>query len=271
MPELPEVETTKNGISKPLLGKSISEVCIYQPKLRWPVPENITNDLKNKTLKQIKRRGKYILLTFENGTLLIHLGMSGRLCITQKSHAPKKHDHVDFYFEDGKCLRYTDPRRFGSILWTAEHPSKHKLLMHLGPEPLTCDFNGEHLFHLSRKRSVTIKQFIMDSKTVVGVGNIYASEALFLSGISPTRAAGKISRKRFDTLAKEIKAVLEKAIEAGGTTLKDFLSASGKPGYFIQKLHVYGREDEPCSKCKKPIKKITIGQRSSYYCSSCQT
>lgn len=270
MPELPEVETTKNGITKPLLGKTITRVNIYQPKLRWPVPESIIEDLKNKTLEQIKRRGKYLLLKFKPGTLLIHLGMSGRLHIVDAAIAPEKHDHVDFYFNN-ICLRYRDPRRFGCILWTPDNPYQHKLLKTLGPEPLTCDFNGEHLFKLSRHRNITIKQFIMDSKIVVGVGNIYASEALFLSGISLSRAAGKISRKRFDTLAKNIKLVLEKAIKAGGTTLKDFLSVSGKPGYFSQKLHVYGRDGEPCLTCKKPIKKIIIGQRSSYYCPSCQT
>ncbi|MCH9644701.1 MAG: bifunctional DNA-formamidopyrimidine glycosylase/DNA-(apurinic or apyrimidinic site) lyase [Gammaproteobacteria bacterium] len=271
MPELPEVETTRCGISKPLINAHITKIQIRQPQLRWPIPTTIKTTLRSQRCNNITRRSKYLLLHFDKGTLLIHLGMSGRLAILNPAPKPQKHDHVDIHFDNDYCLRYTDPRRFGCILWTKDNPYQHKLLKTLGPEPLTCDFNGETLFRQSRNRKRCVKEFIMDSKIVVGVGNIYASETLFLAGILPTRAAGNISRKRYDLLAECIKQVLKKAIRAGGTTLKDFRKADGKAGYFAQQLNIYGRDNEKCLQCNTLIQKIIIGQRSSFYCKQCQT
>ena len=269
MPELPEVETTRRGIEPHLLNHTIKSVIVRHRGLRWPIPGNLEKQLAGQRIKSITRRGKYILLGVKSGTVIIHLGMSGSLRRVKCSVAPEKHDHVDFVLGQ-HCIRFKDPRRFGVILFTKDDPLQHKLLKHLGPEPLNKEFNGDYLFQRSRNRKISIKQFIMDSKVVVGVGNIYASESLFYAGINPNRQAGKISKARYLELAKAIKKVLRAAIKQGGTTLQDFTNSDGKPGYFKQKLAVYGREGEPCIQCGKPIKHLVQGQRASYYCSHCQ-
>ncbi|MGH1470410.1 MAG: bifunctional DNA-formamidopyrimidine glycosylase/DNA-(apurinic or apyrimidinic site) lyase [Cellvibrionaceae bacterium] len=270
MPELPEVETTRRGIAPHVIDKTVRQVVVRHPQLRWPIPQHIVEDLPRKRILSIDRRGKYLLFKFKAGFLIIHLGMSGSLRIIDSAIEPGKHDHFELQLSSGKSLRLTDPRRFGAVLWTAEPLTEHKLLSHLGPEPLTDEFNAEMLFKRSRKRSVPMKTLLMDSKTVVGVGNIYANESLFLSGIRPTRPAKNMTRKQSETLVEQIKHVLDKAIKAGGTTLKDFTGGDGKPGYFQQQLFVYGREGEPCSKCDSQLKQIRIGQRSTVYCPQCQ-
>lgn len=269
MPELPEVETTKRGIEPHLLNRTIKSVVIRHRGLRWPIPANLEKELSGQRVNSITRRGKYILVNVKSGTLIIHLGMSGSMRKTKCSEPAEKHDHVDFVLGQ-YCIRFRDPRRFGAILFTKEDPLQHKLLKSLGPEPLDKAFNAEYLFQRSRDRKVSVKQFIMDSKVVVGIGNIYASESLFYAGINPNRAAGKISKPRYTELVRSIKKVLHAAIKQGGTTLQDFTNSEGKPGYFKQKLAVYGREGEPCIQCGKPIKHLVQGQRASYYCSHCQ-
>jgi formamidopyrimidine-DNA glycosylase len=270
MPELPEVETTVTGIRPLITEQKITNVIIREARLRWPIPPELPELLKGQTVISVTRRAKYILIQFKNSTLLIHLGMSGNLRFIDKNLKPAKHDHVDIIFSDGNCLRFHDPRRFGAILWTNELVEDHKLLRNLGPEPLQDKFDVNYLYDRSRKRSISIKQFIMDSKVVVGVGNIYASESLFLAGIHPTRTSGRISRARYQKLCLAIKSVLSSAIKQGGTSLKDFKNVDGKPGYFKQKLNVYGRADKACKKCSRSIKHITQNNRSSYYCSRCQ-
>jgi formamidopyrimidine-DNA glycosylase len=270
MPELPEVETTCRGITPHCLNQSVKKIIIRQAKLRWPIPQQIKKILPGERLNKIERRGKYILLHFNVGTLLIHLGMSGSLRILPIDALANKHNHFDMLFNNGLCLRFHDPRRFGSILFTKDDPYSHKLLANLGPEPLTNAFNSNYLFDVSRNKSVNIKQLIMNSKIVVGVGNIYASEALFLAGIHPRRSAGKISKQRYQRLTDAIKSVLTDAIKQGGTTLRDFTSSDGKPGYFSQQLNVYGREGQSCPQCGNLIKKIILAQRASYYCGKCQ-
>lgn len=270
MPELPEVETTRRGIAPHIENNTISAVIVRNRNMRWPIPNGLNAKLKNQKIISITRRAKYLLIKTEIGTLILHLGMSGSLRILATTEAVEKHDHFELQFKDGICLRLRDPRRFGSVLWTKDDPLKHKLLIKLGPEPLDKEFNSELLFQKSRKRKTSIKQFIMDAKIVVGVGNIYASEALFISGINPKRLAGKITKKHSLDLTRAIKKILTQAIKQGGTTLKDFKSSDGKPGYFQQKLKVYDRKGETCVNCKKPIKQITLGQRSTFYCSNCQ-
>ncbi len=272
MPELPEVETVRRGITPVVLHQRIQSITIRQPKLRYPIPSHLNTTLPGLHVCNITRRSKYLLLETELGSLIIHLGMSGRLHALKEATPPTKHDHVDILFENGICLRYHDPRRFGMILWTQDHPTQHPLLVQLGPEPLTDDFNADYLFAQAQKRKVPVKQFIMDSKVVVGVGNIYASESLFQAAIAPQKAAYTLSKSHCQVLVDEIKNVLHKAIIAGGTTLKDFSSADGKPGYFQQELFVYGREQQHCFKCHDGhIKKMTQGQRSTFYCSVCQS
>jgi formamidopyrimidine-DNA glycosylase len=270
MPELPEVETTCRGISPHLLHKTIDSVILRRFKLRWDIEKNLSSILQGQRVKQIYRRAKYILIEFETGTLIIHLGMSGSLRWLNSTIQPEKHDHVDFVFDEN-CLRYRDPRRFGAILWTESPVLKHRLLATLGVEPLSDDFTAEYLYQQSRHRKVPVKTFIMDSHTLVGVGNIYACESLFKSAIDPRRLANKISLKRYRVLVDEIKKVLEKAIQQGGTTLKDFSSSDGKLGYFQQSLAVYGRIGLPCIQCQNSIKKIKQAQRSTFYCSQCQS
>lgn len=269
MPELPEVETSRRGISPHIIGAKITNVIIRQAQLRWLVPADLPDRIKNKNLLSIDRRAKYLLLNFESGTVLIHLGMSGNVRICPLGDAPQKHDHVDFVFD--RCLlRYTDPRRFGSVLWLGLTPFESKLLAHLGPEPLSNEFSGKYLYQLSKGRKLAVKQFIMDQKVVTGVGNIYATEALFHVGINPIRATGNISLKRYELLVLAIKETLEAAIKQGGTTLKDFVGGDGKPGYFQQTLHIYGKSGENCPKCDSVLKSIKLAARNSVYCPNCQ-
>jgi len=270
MPELPEVETTCRGIQNHILGETISSVIVRNRQLRWPVSACLKTKLQGEMIQKVHRRGKYILLQVERGTTLIHLGMSGSLSIVGASLPAGKHDHIDFVLTTGKCLRLRDPRRFGSVLWAGKTPMQHKLLKYLGPEPLSKDFAGAYLYAKSRQRRQAIKTFIMDSRLVVGVGNIYASESLYRCGIHPGRAAGKIAMRRYENLTTSIKQVLNEAIASGGTTLRDFVSGDGKPGYFARQLLVYGRAGTPCHVCNNPIRHISLGQRSTYYCPSCQ-
>lgn len=270
MPELPEVETTRSGIAPHIENNIISNVIVRNRNLRWPISSGLKNKLSHQKVIAVTRRAKYLLIQTEAGTLIMHLGMSGSIRILKSKESVEKHDHFELQFKDGCCLRLRDPRRFGAVLWTKDDPLTHKLLINLGPEPLDNEFNADHLYQKSRNRKITIKQFIMDNKIVVGVGNIYASESLFLSGINPRRQAGKITKQNSEDLTAAIKKILRQAIKQGGTTLKDFTSSTGKPGYFQQQLKVYNRFNEPCLKCNKAIKQITLGQRSTFYCPNCQ-
>ncbi len=269
MPELPEVETTLRGIEKPLSGAKIECLRIRDSRLRWPIPDDLGARVEGRRIVSLQRRAKYILINLEPGSLIWHLGMSGSMRIVNKSTELRKHDHVDLVLSNEVILRYNDPRRFGCLLW-ADDALAHPLLRSLGPEPLDAEFNGTYLYKKSRGRRIAIKSFIMDQKVVVGVGNIYASEALFLAGIRPARQASRISLARYDALAVHIKGVLQRAIAQGGTTLRDFSQADGRPGYFEQQLHVYGREKQPCTLCGHAISNKVIGQRASYYCPKCQ-
>ena len=268
MPELPEVETTLRGIRPHLEGQTLREVVVRERRLRWPVSDELLT-LRDVRVLGLRRRAKYLLIALEGGELLIHLGMSGTLRVVDATVPLRKHDHVDLLMGSGKVLRFNDPRRFGTVLYQAGDVP-HALLAKLGPEPLSEAFNGEWLFQRSRGRKVAVKSFIMDNATVVGVGNIYAQESLFLAGIHPSRAAGKVSRARYERFAEAIKTVLGRAIDAGGTTLKDFTRADGQPGYFAQALNVYGRAGEPCLHCKALLKADRHGQRSTSYCPQCQ-
>ena len=270
MPELPEVETTAQGVRPYVEGRMIRRVIVRERRLRWPVPRGLTRILSGLKILSVSRRAKYILLDTEKGVLMIHLGMSGRLRVVPASTPPEKHDHLDIVLSSGKCLRFHDPRRFGSVLWVKGLPDEHPLLASLGPEPFDPALDASYLFDLSRGRTLTIKQFIMDGKVIVGVGNIYASEALFRAGIRPGRAAGRVTRKGFADLLKAIREVLGEAIEAGGTTLRDYSRVTGEPGYFEQSLNVYEREGLACVNCGVSIQRKIIGQRASYYCPQCQ-
>ncbi len=270
MPELPEVETTRRGLAPHCIGRRVEDVKVRQRALRWPVPQNLPGLLRGQELTALERRAKYLLFRTATGTLMVHLGMSGSLRIVPSTTEPQTHDHIDIHLADeGIALRYNDPRRFGSMHWL-DQGEDHPLLSHLGPEPLSQDFDGAYLYRRSRGRKVPVKNLIMDGKVVVGVGNIYASEALFLAGIRPSRAAGRVSAARYDALAGRIKQVLTSAIAQGGTTLRDFVGGDGKPGYFAQQLRVYGRRGEPCRACSTPLKEVRLGQRSSVYCVACQ-
>lgn len=272
MPELPEVETTRRGIAPHCVGQSVSRLIVRQGQLRWPVPEFLSAQLPGQILLGIERRGKYLLLAFNSGTALWHLGMSGNLRVVQADAAPGKHDHIDLVFTSGICLRFNDPRRFGALLWqpAAEPIEQHKLLAHLGPEPLAEDFDAAYLFAQSRKVRVAIKPWIMDSKVVVGVGNIYANESLFSAKLNPLMPAGELTRAQTRRWVEAIKAILQHAITRGGTTLRDFVGGDGKPGYFAQELKVYGRGGLPCVTCAKTLIEVRLGQRSSVYCPRCQ-
>lgn len=270
MPELPEVETTCRGIAPHIIGNTIAATIVRDCRLRWPVPENLAPVLAGQTVQKVSRRGKYLLLATDHGTLLVHLGMSGSLRIIDASLLAGKHDHIDFVLADGKALRFNDPRRFGAVLWVTEEVAEHPLLKDLGPEPLSDDFDGKFLYALSRNRKTAVKSFIMDSHVVVGVGNIYANEALFMAGILPSRMAGKISLVRYQRLAEAIRAVLLWAIEQGGTTLRDFVNEAGKPGYFKQQLKVYGRTGLPCVHCGQKLAEIRLNNRSTVFCRDCQ-
>jgi formamidopyrimidine-DNA glycosylase len=270
MPELPEVETSRRGIEPHIIGTRVSRVIIRNRSLRWPISRSVDRNLVGKTIVSVTRRAKYLLINTENGAAILHLGMSGSVFIVDRDTPAGVHDHVDIDFDSNMTLRFRDPRRFGSLHWS-KLPLQHKLLKSLGPEPLGNEFDGEYLWEQSRGRRVSIKQFIMNARVVVGVGNIYASEALYLAGINPRRAAGRVALKRYKQLAAAIKEVLASAIKAGGTTLRDFYGGDGEAGYFQQQLEAYGREGEPCRRCNTPITSIVQGQRSTYYCKQCQT
>jgi formamidopyrimidine-DNA glycosylase len=269
MPELPEVETTRRGIEPHCLERRVTRVVVRDSRLRWPVPADLPLRLRGQRIGAVRRRAKYLLLDTGNGTLLIHLGMSGSLRVVPRDAAPARHDHVDLQLESGRALRFNDPRRFGCMLWL-QPGELHPLLARLGPEPLSEDFDGEHLHRLSRGRRGAVKQFIMDGQVVVGVGNIYANEALFHAGIRPDRAAGRISRQRYERLSDEIKQVLTYAIARGGTTLRDFVGGDGKPGYFARELFAYGRGGEPCKRCGTALREKRLNQRNTVYCIVCQ-
>lgn len=274
MPELPEVETTLRGIAPSLLGRSIRGISVRNAALRWPVTDEVSR-ADGKTIRRCRRRAKYLLIEVgdsdpADGGLLLHLGMSGSLRICDTDEAPRPHDHVDIVLDNDRCVRFNDPRRFGAFLWWNYPAEDHKLLRDLGPEPLGDQFSGKYLWERSRGRRGPVKNYIMDGKVVVGVGNIYANEALFMAGIHPARAAGRISCTRYSALAAAIRDVLWRAIRRGGTTLRDFLNSDGNPGYFAQELLVYDREGQPCFQCSTPIRRKVIGQRSSYYCHRCQ-
>jgi formamidopyrimidine-DNA glycosylase len=269
MPELPEVETTRRGLAPHSLQRRICAVTVRERRLRWPVPADLPGLLCGQTIRGMRRRAKYLLIDTDTGTLLVHLGMSGSLRVLRQREAAQRHDHIDIELDDGAVLRYNDPRRFGSFQW---FPGGTEIapLARLGPEPLGTAFDGEHLYRLSRGRRVAVKPFLMDNAIVVGVGNIYASEALFLAGIRPDRSASRISLARYKTLSDHVKQVLTSAIKQGGTTLRDFVGGDGKPGYFAQQLYVYGRAGEPCKRCATPLRERRLGQRSSVYCIACQ-
>ncbi|MBT4838306.1 MAG: bifunctional DNA-formamidopyrimidine glycosylase/DNA-(apurinic or apyrimidinic site) lyase [Methylococcales bacterium] len=269
MPELPEVETTCRGIKPHILNKIIVNVVIRQAKLRWPIPDELPSLLKNQQIINVERRAKYILIHTSHGTLLIHLGMSGSLRVVSSTADNGKHDHFDVDCGD-VVLRYHDPRRFGCVLWFDHEPNEHFLLSKLGPEPFDTIMTGNYLYQLSRQRQCSIKSFIMNSHNIVGVGNIYASEALFMAGINPNRKACRLSKTSHDKLIKAIQTVLTQAIQQGGTTLRDFVNDQGKPGYFKQSLQVYGRNDLECHQCGDAIKMIKQHQRATYYCTNCQ-
>lgn len=269
MPELPEVETTRRGIAPHAVGQTIEALVVHEPRLRWPVPAQLPGELEGRQINAIRRRGKYLLFDTNNGTALLHLGMSGSLRVVDAETPLRKHDHVEFVLSNARVLRFHDPRRFGSLLW-AEDAAQHPLLKDLGPEPLNDGFDGDWLKQRAGSRRVAVKVFIMNAHTVVGVGNIYASEALFRAGINPRRQAARISLDRYRKLAESIRDVLAAAIKMGGTTLRDFYGADGSPGYFRQVLNVYERESKPCRSCSHPVRRIVLGQRATYYCPKCQ-
>ena len=285
MPELPEVETTRQGLAPHCIGRRVSEVAVHNARLRWPVPESLADTLTGRLIQRIDRRGKYLLLYCEHeanghvGVLMVHLGMSGSLRLVEPGTDRKTHDHLVFSLSDREDdldaepqweLRYHDPRRFGCCLWLELPVEQHPLLVSLGLEPLSEAFDDQHLFRLSRGKSAPIKSFLMDSHVVVGVGNIYANEALFRVGIHPLREAGGISQARYKALSAAVREILAQAIERGGTTLRDFVNGKGEPGYFQQELSVYGRAGEPCVRCNKPLTEVRLSARSTVFCARCQ-
>ena len=269
MPELPEVETTRLGLAPHLEGKRIRGVVLRRANLRWPIPAEIECVLPGQRILAVRRRAKYLLLDTDAGSALLHLGMTGSLRVLPASTPVNTHDHVDLQLSSGQVMRFNDPRRFGSLLWQPTGET-HELLQALGPEPLSEHFNGDYLFERSRGRKAPVKTFLMDQRIVVGVGNIYAAESLFRAGISPLRAAGKVSRERYQRLAQAAKDILAYAITRGGTTLRDFISPDGTPGYFEQELSAYGRGGLPCPGCGRAMKSANIGQRTSVWCAYCQ-
>ncbi|GAA5178591.1 bifunctional DNA-formamidopyrimidine glycosylase/DNA-(apurinic or apyrimidinic site) lyase [Niveibacterium umoris] len=270
MPELPEVETTCRGIAPLVEGRTVTAVIVRDARMRRPVPDSLAEELPSQRIDQVQRRGKYLLLQAQTGVLLIHLGMSGSLRVVPRDLPPRKHDHVDIVFGDS-ALRYHDPRRFGVVDWFVGPAEEHSLIAPLGIEPLSADFSGTWLHRASRGRRTPIKLFLMDAHTLVGVGNIYASESLFRAGIRPTTPAGRLALARCDSLAQAVKATLLDAIAAGGSTLRDFVGSDGAPGYFQHEAFVYGRAGSPCRHCGTPIRQRTQGQRSTFWCPACQT
>ncbi|MFZ5654307.1 MAG: bifunctional DNA-formamidopyrimidine glycosylase/DNA-(apurinic or apyrimidinic site) lyase [Pseudomonadota bacterium] len=270
MPELPEVETTLRGILPRVQGRRILALELRQPALRWPVPAELPARLPGQRVRGGRRRGKYLLLHLDRGHLLLHLGMSGSLRLVAPGTPAGRHDHFDLALEDGVRLRFTDPRRFGALLWVEGDPLAHPLLRELGPEPLEADFDADYLFRRARGRRVAIKSFLMDSRIVVGIGNIYANEILYLAGVHPARAAGRIARQRHQALVAAAKEVLAEAVTLGGTTLRDFVGGDGRPGYFRQQLRVYGRAGLACPGCATPLREVRLAQRATVYCPRCQ-
>lgn len=272
MPELPEVETTRRGLAPLISGTTLTGISVRETRLRWPFEQAWTPLLTGQMILSVERRAKYLIIRLTQGTLLVHLGMSGNLRCVSPDTPLKPHDHLEFVLDNGLNLRYHDPRRFGCVIYLppGTRPDTHPLLAHLGLEPLSPEFSGQHLFERSRGRKTAVKTFLMDQQNVVGVGNIYASEALYGAGIRPDRPAGRISLARYERLANEVRKTLQRAIEQGGTTLRDFVGGDGQPGYFQQTLQVYGRGGEPCLHCGAPIHQATIGQRSSFFCTACQ-
>ncbi|PWG64884.1 bifunctional DNA-formamidopyrimidine glycosylase/DNA-(apurinic or apyrimidinic site) lyase [Sediminicurvatus halobius] len=271
MPELPEVETTRRGVAPHAVGRRLAALVVREPRLRWPVDAGLAAQAQGRRVTALERRAKYLLFGLEGGLwLLLHLGMSGSLRVVPAGAPPQRHDHLDLALDSGEAVRFTDPRRFGSLHGASGDPEAHPLLRHLGPEPLGEAFHGQHLYALSRSRRVPVKAFVMDSRVVVGVGNIYAAEALWRARIHPGRAAGRIGLGRYRRLAEAIKAVLAEAIEAGGTTLRDFTRGDGTPGYFRQQLDAYGRAGLPCRRCGTPLQSRRLAQRATVYCPRCQ-
>jgi formamidopyrimidine-DNA glycosylase len=274
VPELPEVETTRAGLAPHLEGRRVRTVILRRPDLRWPIPPEVAGQLPGQRIDAVRRRAKYLLLDTAAGSALLHLGMSGSLRVLPADTPLRAHDHVDIVLEDAgpgpaRVLRFNDPRRFGCLLWQPAG-EVHPLLRALGPEPLSDDFDGDYLFARSRGRSAPVKTFLMDQRIVVGVGNIYAAEALHAAGIAPLRAAGRVSRERYRLLADAVRRILVHAIGRGGTTLRDFLAPDGAPGYFEQELSAYGRGGEPCPRCGRPLRQASIGQRATVWCGHCQ-
>jgi formamidopyrimidine-DNA glycosylase len=270
MPELPEVETTRRGLLPRVVGKRVAGVSVHDRRLRWPVPRDLARLVSGLRVESLERRAKYLLFNLGRGTLIVHLGMSGSLRLLPAGTPRQKHDHFDLLLEDGWLARLRDPRRFGAVLWQPGDPRRHALLADLGPEPLERDFDGAALHRATRRRGAAIKQVIMDSHVVVGVGNIYASEALYRAGIRPTTPARRLSLGRCERLAQAIRETLQEAIEAGGSTLRDFLGSDGNPGYFQQNYFVYDRAGEPCRRCGTTVRALRQGSRSTYYCPRCQ-
>jgi formamidopyrimidine-DNA glycosylase len=270
MPELPEVETTRRGLEPLLTGRTILSAGVHNRALRWPVPAGLSRLSAGQVVHAVRRRSKYLLIDCTAGTLIIHLGMTGHLRVVPVAEPLRKHDHVELRLDDGRALRFNDSRRFGAFLWSNEDPLSHPLLKGLGPEPFAEEFEAGYLARRAKGRVVAVKPFLMDAKTVVGVGNIYASEALFRAGIDPRRAAGKVSRSAYLRLVNAVREVLSEAIDAGGTTIRDFANSDGEPGYFSISLRVYGRAGEPCVACSTPIRQVRLGQRSTYFCTKCQ-
>lgn len=270
MPELPEVETTRRGIAPHVVGKKVLRVTVRDARLRWRVPPALVRALPGQSIHRVERRAKYLLLAAEAGTVILHLGMSGSLRLAPAGQQAGKFDHVDIVLDDGASLRLRDPRRFGAVLWTTADPARHKLLAHLGPEPLGPDFDGDHLYRWSRGRTRAIRDLLLDGRIVAGIGNIYANEALFAAGIRPARAAGRLTRAECARLARALRATLKRAIRAGGTTLRDFRGGDDRAGYFQLALKAYGRDGLPCPTCARPIRLRRLGQRSAFYCARCQ-
>jgi formamidopyrimidine-DNA glycosylase len=270
VPELPEVETTRRGIEPHVVGQRITSLRVHDRRLRWPIDLAMVAAVAGRAILRAGRRAKYLLLETEAGTLILHLGMSGSLRVLPATTPRVAHDHVDIELDSGVTLRFNDPRRFGSLMFTTEDPARHPLLRSLAPEPLENEFDGEYLWKITRRRAVAIKQLIMNSRLVVGVGNIYASEALFRARVRPRRQARSLTRAECAKLARAIKATLNMAVKVGGTTLRDYVGADGNPGYFRQKLYVYERAGSPCRVCGKAIKQFTQGGRSTYWCTTCQ-
>lgn len=271
MPELPEVETVRRGLTPYLQHRRIDAAAVREPRLRWPIRPDLPTKLAGRRVEHIDRRGKYLIVALDSGDrVILHLGMSGRILVLDPDTPLRKHDHVDWHLDSGRLIRFHDPRRFGAMLWWPADEDEHTLLRGMGPEPFSDAFDGDYLFRASRGRSAAVKSFVMDGRIVVGAGNIYATEALFRAGIRPTRAAGRLTRADCVRLADHVREVLAEAVERGGTTLRDFAGADGEAGYFQQELSAYGRDGEPCRICAAPIRRIVIGQRASYYCARCQ-